>query len=115
MRNRLDAGAAEYLRLAISGDAPSAVEFASSAFRDLEPDDLEVVVESFGDVVTAIDEVNCAAYGIDPVVITEYKASLTSAPAPGQRFGHRKQNRRTAKGSRREICINAELWLSEST
>lgn len=90
MRNRLDAGVAEYLRLAIGGEAPSAVEFASSAFRDLGPDDLEVVVESFGEVVTAIDEVNCAAYGIDPAVITEYKASLTSAPAPGQRFGHRK-------------------------
>lgn len=73
MRRRLDDAVADYLGRAVGDPAMTPQGFATEVFADIEGEDLEVIVQSFSDIIEAISEVNCVAYGVEPDLVQQYK------------------------------------------
>jgi len=72
MRRRLDEAVAEYLARAIADPVMTPQGFAAKAFADLEPEDQEIIVTSFADIIISINSMNCLAYGIDPALVERF-------------------------------------------
>ncbi|RWE26974.1 hypothetical protein [Mesorhizobium sp.] len=72
MRRRLDDAVAEYLSRAVDSPDFMPSDFARDAFRDLEGEDLDVIVQSFADIIACINELNCVAYGVPPDLVEKY-------------------------------------------
>lgn len=72
MRRRLDDAVAEYLSQAVASPDLMPSDFARDAFRELEGEDLDVIIQSFADIIAAINELNCVAYGVAPDLVEKY-------------------------------------------
>ncbi|CDX17916.1 hypothetical protein MPL3356_250029 [Mesorhizobium plurifarium] len=72
MRRRLDDAVAEYLSQAVASPDLMPSDFARDAFRDLEGEDLDVIVQPFVDIIVSINELNCVAYGVAPDLVEKY-------------------------------------------
>lgn len=84
MRRRLDEAVSEYLNRTIDGLEVTPEDFATEAFRDVEGEDLDVVVQSFRDIIASINEVNCVAYGVGSDLVERYhRTKGSSSPELG--------------------------------
>lgn len=54
-------------------------DFAMEAFSDIEGEDLDVIVQSFSDIIESISEVNCVAYGVEPELVERYLVAKASS------------------------------------
>ena len=80
VRHRFDTAIGDYLRSVIGEGNQSPEEFVRTAFSDIEPEDLEIIVAAFEEVISGIDDVNCAAYGVDPALVRKYQNYVAAAP-----------------------------------
>jgi len=81
MRRRLDDAVMEYLSRVVDGLAMTPGDFAKEAFPDIEGEDLDVIVQSFSDIIESISEVNCVAYGVEPELVDRYREAKASGLA----------------------------------
>ena len=78
MRCRLDDAVAEYLGKAVNDPGLTPSDFAREVFSDVEGDDLEVIVQSFVDIIESINELNCVAYNVEPELVERFYEAKTS-------------------------------------
>lgn len=72
LRRRLDEGVTDYLKKAIDDPNLTPEDFGAKFFADVEGEDLDVIIQSFSDIVASINEVNCVAYGVAPELVEQY-------------------------------------------
>ncbi|WP_053250052.1 Fic family protein [Ensifer adhaerens] len=72
LRRQLDDAVRGFLTAAADDPMMSPHDFVASVFNDLEGDELEVIIQSFNDIMEEINEVNCVAYGVDPETVERY-------------------------------------------
>jgi hypothetical protein len=80
-RKRFDVAVTDFMKAFSEGEQRSAREYAGTVFANLEEADREVLVESFEQTISTMDEIKAAAYGVPNDVVEAYFTRKGSPPA----------------------------------
>jgi hypothetical protein len=72
LRRRVDDSVLQFLEMGIYKPGQSPEDFAVEAFADIEGEYLDIIIQSFNDIIESITHANCVAYGVDPEVVERY-------------------------------------------